>query len=49
MKENSHILHCYDNLVTMATANNCIFMEVCNCENSKFGFLQHLELQLALT
>ena len=25
MKENSHILHCYDNLVTMAIANNCIF------------------------
>ena len=22
MKENSHILHCYDNLVAMATANN---------------------------
>ena len=25
MKENSHILHCYDNLVSMETANNCIF------------------------
>ena len=25
MEENSHILHCYDNLVAMATANNCIF------------------------
>ena len=24
MKENSHILHCYDNLVAMATANNRI-------------------------
>ena len=22
-KGNSHILHCYDNLVVMATANNC--------------------------
>ena len=25
MKENNHILHCYDNVVAMATANNCIF------------------------
>ena len=25
MKENSYILHCYDNLVAMATSNNCIF------------------------
>ena len=25
MKENSHMLHCYDNLVAMATENNCIF------------------------
>ena len=25
MKENSHILHYYDNLVAMATANKCIF------------------------
>ena len=28
MEENSHILHCYDNLVAMATANNCIFSSV---------------------
>ena len=25
MEENSHIRHCYENLVAMATANNCIF------------------------
>ena len=25
MKENSYILHCYDNLVAMATSKNCIF------------------------
>ena len=25
MKENSYILHCYDNLVAMTTSNNCIF------------------------
>ena len=25
MEENSHILHCFDNLEAMATANNCIF------------------------
>ena len=25
MKDNSHILHCYDNLVAMAIVNNCIF------------------------
>ena len=25
MKEDSHILHCYDNLAAMATANNYIF------------------------
>ena len=25
MKENSYILHCYHNLVAMATSNNCIF------------------------
>ena len=25
MKENSYILHCYDNLVAMATSNNCMF------------------------
>ena len=25
MKENSYILHCYDNLVAMATSNKCIF------------------------
>ena len=25
MKENSYVLHCYDNLVAMATSNNCIF------------------------
>ena len=24
MKENSHILNCYDNLVAMAIANNCV-------------------------
>ena len=31
MKENSHILHCYDNLVAMATAHNCIFsLVVCS-------------------
>ena len=25
MEENSYILHCYENLVAMATSNNCIF------------------------
>ena len=31
MKENSHIPHCYDNVVAMATANNCIFsLVVCS-------------------
>ena len=25
MKVNSYILDCYDNLVAMATSNNCIF------------------------
>ena len=25
MKENSYIFHYYDNLVAMATSNNCIF------------------------
>ena len=27
-KEDSQILHCYDNLVAMATANNCVFLQL---------------------